>query len=80
MTASLDDAVLIERVVGGDHDAFTALMRRHQDRIFSVCLRMMGNRAAALDATQETFLTLYRKAGQYRAGAAVGRVARSGPV
>ncbi|HJR88268.1 MAG TPA: sigma-70 family RNA polymerase sigma factor [Acidimicrobiia bacterium] len=72
MTASLDDAVLIERVVGGDHDAFTALMRRHQDRIFSVCLRMMGNRAAALDATQETFLTLYRKAGQYRAGAAVG--------
>lgn len=72
MTAGLDDAVLIERVVGGDHEAFTALMRRHQDRVFSVSLRMMGNRAAALDATQETFLTLYRKANQYRAGAAVG--------
>jgi RNA polymerase sigma-70 factor (ECF subfamily) len=72
MTAALDDAVLIERVVGGDHDAFSTLMRRHQDRIFSVCLRMMGNRSAAFDATQETFLTLFRKASQYRAGAAVG--------
>lgn len=72
MTAGSDDAVLLERVVGGDHDAFSTLMRRHQDRVFSVCLRVMSNRSAALDATQETFLTVYRKANQYRATAAVG--------
>ena len=72
MSTGIDDAVLLERVVGGDRDAFTVLMGRHQDRIFSVCLRMMGNRASALDATQETFLTLFRKAHQYRAGATVG--------
>ncbi|CAN5273247.1 sigma-70 family RNA polymerase sigma factor [soil metagenome] len=72
MTAGGDDAVLLERVAGGDHDAFSTLMRRHQDRVFSVCLRVMGNRSAAFDATQETFLTVFRKAHQYRATAAVG--------
>lgn len=72
MTTGQEDAALIARVVDGDHDAFTALMRRHEDRVFAVCLRVMGNRAAALDAAQEAFLTLYRKAGQYQGTAAVG--------
>ncbi|MGQ0849903.1 MAG: RNA polymerase sigma factor [Actinomycetota bacterium] len=67
-----DDAALVARVVEGDHNAFAVLMRRHEDRVFSICLRLMGSRASALDATQETFLTLFRKAGQYRATAAVG--------
>lgn len=72
MTAVPDDAALLARVVEGDHDSFTTLMRRHEDRVFAVCLRLMGSRSAALDASQETFLTLYRKAAQYRATAAVG--------
>ena len=72
MTTGHDDADLLAKVVDGDHDAFAVLMRKHEDRVFAVCLRIMGSRAAALDATQETFLTLYRKANQYRATAAVG--------
>jgi RNA polymerase sigma-70 factor (ECF subfamily) len=72
MTTGDDDAALLVKVVEGDHDAFTTLMHRHEDRVFAVCLRIMGNRSSALDATQETFLTLYRKAKQYRATAAVG--------
>ena len=75
MTTGQDDAALLAKVVEGDHDAFATLMRRHEDRVFAVCLRIMGNRTAALDATQETFLTLYRKASQYRATAAVGHLA-----
>ena len=72
MITGPDDAALLVRVVEGDHDAFATLMHRHEDRVFSVCLRIMGNRTSAFDATQETFLTLYRKANQYRATAAVG--------
>ena len=72
MTTGSDDADLLSKVVDGDHDAFATLMRKHEDRVFAVCLRIMGSRAAAFDATQETFLTLYRKANQYRATAAVG--------
>lgn len=65
-----DDVTLVERVAAGDRDAFSVLMERHQDLVFSVALRLMGNREAALDATQETFVTLFRKADRFRAEAA----------
>jgi RNA polymerase sigma-70 factor (ECF subfamily) len=45
-------------------------MRRHEDLVFAVCMRLMGSRDAALDATQETFLTVYRKADRFRGDSA----------
>lgn len=41
-------------------------MRRHEDRVFAVCLRILRQREAALDAVQDTFLTVFRKADQFR--------------
>jgi RNA polymerase sigma-70 factor (ECF subfamily) len=71
MTArSGEDLALVHRFVGGDRSAFDALVRAHEDRVFSVCLRIMTNRETALDATQETFLTLYRKADRFTGQAA----------
>lgn len=72
MTTAAQDAQLLARVVDGDHDAFNEIMRNHEDRVFSVCLRIMGTRDQALDATQETFLTAFRKAGQFKGNAALG--------
>ncbi|HXV70459.1 MAG TPA: sigma-70 family RNA polymerase sigma factor [Acidimicrobiia bacterium] len=72
MTTPAQDAELLARVVDGDHDAFTQMMRAHEDRVFSVCLRIMGNRELALDATQETFLTTFRKASQFKGNSALG--------
>ena len=72
MTTPAQEAELLARVVDGDHDAFTQIMRSHEDRVFSVCLRIMGNRDQALDATQETFLTTFRKAGQFKGNSALG--------
>jgi RNA polymerase sigma-70 factor (ECF subfamily) len=66
------DTELIARVVAGDREAFNAIMRGHEDRVFSVCLRMMTDRERALDATQETFLTVFRKAGQFKGESALG--------
>ena len=60
-----DDAALIERYLAGDVDAFEDLMRAHEDRVFGVCLRMLRNREAALEATQETFITVFRKADRF---------------
>ena len=40
-------------------------MRAHEDRVFAVCLRILTNREAALDAVQDTFITVYRKAQQF---------------
>lgn len=66
------DPTLMARVADGDHGAFTQVMSLHEDRVFSVCLRILGDREKALDATQETFLTVFRKAGQFKGNAAPG--------
>lgn len=65
------DLDLVRRVAEGDQAAFTILMATHRKRVLRVCLRITENREDALDAVQETFLTLYRKAGQYRGEASV---------
>lgn len=70
MTDRATDIALVERYVAGDLGAFDDLVRRHQDRVFAVCLRMLRDRDAALDAMQDTFVTLFRKADRYRAEAA----------
>jgi RNA polymerase sigma-70 factor (ECF subfamily) len=59
------DEELLSGFLKGDHVAFDELMTRHEDRIFGLCLRMLGSREDALDATQDTFLTVYRKGRQY---------------
>jgi RNA polymerase sigma-70 factor (ECF subfamily) len=64
------DIELIDRYLTGDSDAFNELVAAHEDRVFAICLRMLRNREAALDATQDTFLTVFRKADRYKAQAA----------
>lgn len=65
-----EDVDLISRYLKGDQNAFDELMRAHEDRVFGICLRMLRDREAALDVTQETFLTVFRKADKYKAEAA----------
>lgn len=59
------DQVLIDRFLAGDRQAFDELMRRHEDRIFGLALRVLGDREDALEAVQETFLTVFRKVRQF---------------
>jgi RNA polymerase sigma-70 factor (ECF subfamily) len=72
VTVPGNEAELLARVVGGDRQAFELVMRNHEDRVFSVCLRILGDREKALDATQDTFLTVFRKASQFEGRSAVG--------
>jgi RNA polymerase sigma-70 factor (ECF subfamily) len=65
-----EDVALLNRYLGGDVGAFDELVRAHEDRVFGTCLRMMKDRDAALDAVQETFLTVFRKADRFKAEAA----------
>ncbi|HEX6945998.1 MAG TPA: sigma-70 family RNA polymerase sigma factor [Acidimicrobiia bacterium] len=71
-TSHQEEIALLARAAEGDHDAFTAIMRAHEDRIFAVCMRMLADREAALDVTQETFVTAFRKAHQFQGNSAVG--------
>lgn len=72
MTKAETDHELIGRVVSGDNAALDEIMRIHEDRVFSVCLRIMNDRERALDATQDTFLTVFRKAEQFKGNSALG--------
>ncbi|GMQ85471.1 MAG: RNA polymerase sigma factor SigM [Acidimicrobiia bacterium] len=67
---SSQDRELIRRYLAGDADAFEALMAAHEGRVFSICLRMLRNRDSALDATQDVFLTVFRKVDRYKEQAA----------
>jgi RNA polymerase sigma-70 factor (ECF subfamily) len=60
------DEELLRRFVDGDESAFTELMRRHEDRVFAMTVRITGDRSDALDATQEAFISLYRRAASFR--------------
>lgn len=64
------DEVLLRDFLTGDQDAFDALMRRHEDRIFGLTLRMTGNRYDALDATQEAFISAFRNAKKFKGNSA----------
>lgn len=57
-----DDWLWLARAAEGDQIAFARLVERHQDRVVGLCQRLLGNREGALDAAQEVFLRLYRKA------------------
>ncbi|MDQ3951712.1 MAG: sigma-70 family RNA polymerase sigma factor [Actinomycetota bacterium] len=68
--AGRSDEELLERAAAGDQRAFSALVRRHEDRVFGIAIRITGDRADALDATQDTFVAVFRQAGSFRAEAA----------
>ncbi len=55
---------LLARAAGGEDDAFTTLVERHQDRLVSLCTRWIGDREDARDAAQEVFLKAFRHAGK----------------
>ena len=50
----------------GNAAAFERLYRLHNRRVYSLCLRMVGNTAEAEDLTQEAFLQLFRKIATFR--------------
>ncbi|MFQ5724397.1 MAG: RNA polymerase sigma factor [Terriglobia bacterium] len=56
----------MRRAQQGDAEAFERLYHLHKGRVYSVCLRMVGNPAEAEDLTQEAFLQLFRKIHTFR--------------
>ncbi len=64
--AADSDEALVKRAGEGDRQAASFLVARHTDKIYAVCFRTLRNRAAAEDATQETFLRLWVNASKWR--------------
>ncbi len=65
-TGDIPEPELIRLAQQGDAAAFEALYQLHNRRVYSLCLRMVGNTAEAEDLTQEAFLQLFRKISTFR--------------
>jgi RNA polymerase sigma-70 factor (ECF subfamily) len=68
--ANSSNADTVTRAQAGDHHAFSQLYLLHKRRVFSLCLRMIGNVAEAEDLTQEAFLQVHRKIATFRGDSA----------
>ena len=62
------DPRLLERARQGDIEAFNVLVEQHQAAIYNLCLRLMGAREAAEDATQEAFIAAFRHMNRFHGG------------
>ena len=60
------EAEAIEAAKSGNPEAFSKLYALHKRRVYTLCLRMLGNVSEAEDMTQEAFLHLFRKIGSFR--------------
>lgn len=64
----MDEAGLIKDAQNGDLDSFNRLVLAYQDMVYNQAFRVMGEPASAKDATQEAFISAYKKIQSYRGG------------
>lgn len=69
MVGGPSDEELARRFNNGDQGAFSELVRRYQHRVFSMCLRWLGNPTLAEEVAQDVFMSLYKALGSFRGDA-----------
>jgi RNA polymerase sigma-70 factor (ECF subfamily) len=66
--ASTIDPQLLARVVKGDHQAFSHLYDQSSALLYSMALRILGNRDEAAELLQDVYLEVWRKVARYDVG------------
>lgn len=65
------DERLVAMSAEGDRSAFAVLVRRHQDAVYGLALRLTGDPDLASDAAQEALIRAWRAIGSFRGDAAL---------
>ena len=65
LTLQSDEAALIAELRAGSEEAFSWLIARYHQPIYSLLARTMYNRADAADLTQEVFVKVFRGVGNF---------------
>lgn len=60
------DGHVIKACQAGDREAFRLLFEAYKDRVFSIALYSLGDEGVASDVTQQIFLKLMTRIGQFR--------------
>ncbi|HEX6086427.1 MAG TPA: sigma-70 family RNA polymerase sigma factor [Thermoanaerobaculia bacterium] len=61
----LDDRALVERILGGERDLFTALVSRYEKRLVNYVYRITHRYEEAHDLAQEIFVKVYLALDRY---------------
>lgn len=60
-----EDLRIVRQIRAGDQSAWGTLISRYQDRLFTICLRMVHNRELAADLTQDAFVKVIQGLEKY---------------
>jgi len=66
ITETVPDPELVKRAKCGDLDSFEVLVSRHEQRIYSLALRILRHEQDAEDVTQQTFLSAVENLDDFR--------------
>ena len=66
MNESAEDPRLIEECLKGRSEAFGALVRKYQDRLYNTLYRVVGNAEDARDLVQDAFVQAYRSLHRFQ--------------
>jgi RNA polymerase sigma-70 factor (ECF subfamily) len=62
---ALEDARLLRSAASGNQEALAAFYKRRSSLVYSLLFKMLSNDVEAQEATQDTFLKVWRRAGTY---------------
>lgn len=62
---ALSDGDLAALALGGRQAAYSALLHRHRDAVFRIARASCGDEDAALDITQQSFISAFAALGRY---------------
>src|SRR6185369_1261188 len=65
-TMSVEERLLIDRLIERDEQAFSEIVRLYGDKVFSLIYRMLGNRQEAEDVAQDVFITVFKTIESFR--------------
>jgi RNA polymerase sigma-70 factor, ECF subfamily len=65
MSGNSSDEQLLQRMLAGSEEAFTALFRKRQGNIYRFALQMSGSNSVAEEVTQEVFMLLMSQGDRY---------------
>ncbi len=66
MTTTNEDFLVIQRVLGGDQQAYAELVGRYQNFVFTMALRFTKNREDAEEVAQDCFVKAYRALADFK--------------
>ena len=65
----LTEDVIIERILDGDSKAFSFLVNKHKDLVFTICLKLCKDRSDAEELAQISFIKAFESLSSFNAKA-----------